>query len=141
VIDGEQGGISESVDWKGGGGFRFYRLGESIFDLDGRINPKVRFAQLAAHVWFSETRTALRSKKRGPLLGVHQGTAYYLLYNGILGDKRPDGGNVLTGRVLAELPAHEGPRVIYGESCRLGAARLKAEGIVFRQTPYDLKAG
>lgn len=141
VVDGEQGGISESVGWKGGGGFRFYRLGDSIFDLDGRINPKVRFAQLAAHVWFSETRTALRSKKRGPLLGVHQGTAYYLLYNGILGDKRPDGGNVLTGRVLTELPAHDGPRVIYGESCRLGAARLKAEGIVFRQTPYDLKAG
>lgn len=137
VIDGKDDAELESL----GAGFRFYRLGDSIFDLDGRINPKVRFAQLAAHVWFSETRTALRGKKRGPLLGVHQGTAYYLLYNGILGDKRPDGGNVLTGRVLTELPAHDGPRVIYGESCRLGAARLKAEGIVFRQTPYDLKAG
>ena len=27
VIEGEQGGISRAVDWKGGGGFRFYRLG------------------------------------------------------------------------------------------------------------------
>ena len=27
VIEGEQGGISEAVDWQGGGGFRFYRLG------------------------------------------------------------------------------------------------------------------
>ena len=26
VIDGEQGGISKSVGWQGGGGFRFYRL-------------------------------------------------------------------------------------------------------------------
>ena len=27
VIEGEQGGISKSVNWQGGGGFRFYRLG------------------------------------------------------------------------------------------------------------------
>lgn len=38
VIDGEQGGISKAVEWKGGGGFRFYHLGETIFDKDGRIN-------------------------------------------------------------------------------------------------------
>ncbi len=25
VVDGESGGISEAVDWTGGGGFRFYR--------------------------------------------------------------------------------------------------------------------
>ena len=34
VIEGEQGGISESVGWKGGGGFRFYRLGPPTFDAD-----------------------------------------------------------------------------------------------------------
>ena len=28
VIDGEQGGISQLVNWHGGGGFRFYELGE-----------------------------------------------------------------------------------------------------------------
>lgn len=27
VVDGEQGGVSEAVDWKGGGGFRFLKLG------------------------------------------------------------------------------------------------------------------
>ncbi|MBF0553245.1 MAG: site-specific DNA-methyltransferase [Nitrospirae bacterium] len=27
VVEGEQGGISEAVGWKGGGGFRFYQLG------------------------------------------------------------------------------------------------------------------
>ena len=74
-----------------------------------------------------------------PLLGVHNGTAYYLLYNGILGDRRPQGGNVLTGPVLAELPQHDGPKVIYGESSRLGAARLQSEGITFKQIPYDVR--
>lgn len=140
VIEGEQGGISQAVAWQGGGGFRFFRLGAPIFDAEGRINPDIRFADLAAHVWFSETRTALHRKPRQPLLGVHAGTAFYLLYNGILGDKRPAGGNVLTARVLAALPPHDGPRVIYGEASRIGPARLKDLGIVFKQTPYDVKA-
>ncbi|MGJ0511034.1 site-specific DNA-methyltransferase [Methylocystis sp.] len=140
VIEGEQGGISEIADWKGGGGFRFYRLGAAVFDPEGRINPDIRFAHLAAHVWFSETHTALHKKPRGPLLGRHNGAAYYLLYNGVLGDKRPDSGNVLTNRVLNELPAHAGLKVIYGEACRIGPARLKDLGIVFKQTPYDVKA-
>lgn len=67
-------------------------------------------------------------------------TAYYLLFNGILGDKRPDGGNVLTSKVLRDLPVHDGPKIIYGESTRLSPGRLKAENIVFKQTPYDVKA-
>ena len=38
------------------------------------------------------------------MMGVYEGTAYVLLYNGILGDRRPAGGNVLTANVLAPLP-------------------------------------
>jgi adenine-specific DNA-methyltransferase len=140
VIDGEQGGISAAVNWQGGGGYRFYRLGEAIFDDDGRINKNIRFATLAAHVWFSETKSPMTGKADTPLLGIHNGIAYYLLFNGILGDKRPDGGNVLTSKVLALLPPHNGPKVIYGESSRFSAERLKLEGITFKQTPYDIKA-
>ena len=141
VVDGEQGGVSEAVGWKGGGGFRFYKLGSPIFDEQGRINPAVRFDHLAAHIWFSETHTPIhRTRKRSPLLGAHEDTAYYLLFNGILGDKSVDGGNVLTRRVLAELPKHAGPKVIYGESSRLGAEAMRGLQITFKQTPYDIKA-
>jgi adenine-specific DNA-methyltransferase len=36
VIDGaDQGGISKAVDWKGGGGFRYYRLVPSLLERDG----------------------------------------------------------------------------------------------------------
>jgi adenine-specific DNA-methyltransferase len=141
VVDGEQGGISEAVGWHGGGGFRFYRLGSPIFDEQGHIHPSIRFDHLAAHVWFAETRTPLAHKrKRSPLLGKHGETAYYLLFNGILGDKRADGGNVLTRRLVAELPAHDGPKVIYGESSRLSKESLLRLGITFKQTPYDVKA-
>lgn len=140
VIEGEQGGISKVANWKGGGGFRFYRLGAAVFDADGRINPNIRFAHLAAHVWFTETHTTLPKVPKTPFLGIHHGVAYYLLYNGILGDKRPDGGNVLTTKVLAVLPAFDGPKVIYGESSRFGLERLQLERITFKQTPYDIKA-
>jgi len=142
VVDGEQGGISEDVNWQGGGGFHFYKLGESIFDEEGKINPSVRFRTLAAHVWFTETHTPLevRSKKASPLLGVHNGIAYYLLYNGILGDKSKDGGNVLTGKILASLPPHQGQKVIYGELTTFSSQRLARENILFKQVPYDIKA-
>lgn len=140
VIEGEQGGISKAENWAGGGGFRFCRLGKVVFDEQGKINPQIRFAQLAAHVWFSETHTPLRRGTRSPMLGIHDGTAYYLLYNGILGDRRPDGGNVLTRQVLADLPPFAGPKVIYGESVRLGMERLRSAQITFKQTPYDIRA-
>ncbi|MBU0618002.1 MAG: hypothetical protein KKI02_09820 [Planctomycetes bacterium] len=54
-------------------------------------------------------------------------------------DKRPDGRNVLTAPVLREPPPHDGPRIAYGEGCRLGPARLKCEGIVSRQTVYETR--
>lgn len=34
VVDGEQGGISKSVEWKGGGGFKFYELAPSLLKKD-----------------------------------------------------------------------------------------------------------
>jgi hypothetical protein len=77
-------------------------------------------------------------EKRSPLLGVHEGRAIYLLYNGILKDRTPDGGNVLTPAVLALLPPFDGPKVIYAAANRLGA-RATREGIVFKQTPYALE--
>jgi hypothetical protein len=61
------------------------------------------------------------------------------LYNGILNDKTHNGGNVLTLNVLAHLPKHEGPKVVYGTACRLGMDRLRREGIAFKQLPYKLK--
>lgn len=139
VVDGEQGGISQAVNWQGGGGFRFYKLGESIFDEDGAIREQITFAQLAAHVWFCETGEPLSGRADSPLLGVHEGTACYLLYNGILGDKKPQGGNVLTRRVLESLPPWDGPKVLYGERNMLSPQRMKELDMVFKQTPYDIK--
>lgn len=142
VVDGEQGGISPIVGWQGGGGFSFYTLGEPAFDESGRLNAAVKFKTLAAYVWTLETGKPGIQEFGSPLLGAHDGKAYFLLYNGILGDRRPDGGNVLTNPVLAHLrELNPGclPMVVYGETSRLGPARLAAEGITFKQIPYDVK--
>ena len=160
VIEGERGGISESAGWTGGGGFRFYRLGPPAFDADGRIRPDIRFPVLAAHIWFAETGRPWDGNGNGPpsgaagggagspLLGVHEGRALALLYNGVLGDRRPNGGNVLTRAVLARIraeiaaaaPGFDGPLTVYGERSRLTAPTLARERIAFKQTPYDVKA-
>ena len=148
VIDGEQGGISKSAGWQGGGGFRFYRLGPPVFDEQGHIRQDIRFPTLAAHVWFSETRCPWNGKGDSPLLGLCDDRAYALLYNGILGDKRPAGGNVLTRVTLARIrdeiervqAEFDGPLTVYGEQSRLTTATLDREGIVFKQMPYDVKA-
>jgi adenine-specific DNA-methyltransferase len=148
VVDGEKGGISEGIGWRGGGGFRFYQLGEPAFDSDGRIRDGIRFAVLAAHVWFSETGTPWNGKGKSPLLGFHGERAFALLYNGILGDKTPKGGNVLTRETLAIINEKiakkkcdfKGTLTIYGEASRLSAATLARKGVVFKQTPYEVKA-
>jgi len=51
VIDGEdQGGISKTVDWQGGGGFRYYRLAPSLIINDRWCNPVINPAYNAAQL-------------------------------------------------------------------------------------------
>jgi site-specific DNA-methyltransferase (adenine-specific)/adenine-specific DNA-methyltransferase len=129
-----------------GGDFQFCKLSaEPLFTAEGQIRSDVTFAQLAEFVWFAETGMGKVSPREtaafdSPLLGVHEGRAIYLLYNGILKDKSAGGGNVLTGPVLESLPTFGGPKVIYAAACRLGTARLLRENITFKQTPYALEA-
>lgn len=145
VVAGEQGGISKTQGWQGGGGFRFYRLGSAVFTEDGQIQPDIRFPVLAAHIWFAETHNPwTEPTPLSPFLGAHADNGYALLYNGILGDKSLSGGNVLTRKTLAVIRSAQGdftgPLVVYGERNALSETTLKAEQIEFKQTPYDVKA-
>ena len=124
-----------------GGSFRFCELGEPLFDEHGQIKPSVRFADLARHVYFTETGEPLPRERvlKSPLIGECRGVGIYLLFNGILGDKSANGGNILTRTVLAQLPKFDGQKVIYCAGCLLGKDRLQAERITIRQTPYEIK--
>ena len=120
-------------------GFQFCKLSKTpLFDASGQVRSDVTFSQLADFVWFAETGLGYVGKADSPLLGIHEGRAVYLLYNGILKDRSEDGGNVLTAAVLASLPAFKGPKVIYAAAERLGA-RATREHVTFKQTPYALE--
>jgi len=90
-----------------------------------------------SHLHRNNGQTGSTGIESSPLLGIHEGRAIYLLYNGILKDRSVGGGNVLTRPVYETLPPHDGPKVIYAAACR-GNAWLQREQITFKQTPYAL---
>ncbi len=143
-----------------GSGFQFCRLSEEpLFNEFGDIRDDVTFAQLADFVWFAEMGEGYMEKgiaspfledgclakglqspsPYSPLLGVKDGAAVYLLFNGILGDRRPAGGNILTKAVYDSLPPHDGPQVIYAAATRIGEAERTRRNIIFKQTPYAIE--
>ena len=140
VAEGYENAKGEQVEGLGGG-FRYCELGEPLFDESGKIRDTVSFADLARHVYFTETGEPLPRGRvtKSPFLGECRGVGIYLLYNGILDDTSAQGGTVLTRAVLAKLPKFEGQKVIYCAGCLLGKDRLQAERILIRQTPYEIK--
>ena len=126
VINGEQSGISKDVGWTGGGEFKFARLGEKLFTASGAINPLVTAEELAAHIWFNRTGTALTEKFSLPLIGIHDGAAIYLIEN------------ILTEKIFATLPIHDGQTIIYGAACRLSNSFLRTNKIIFKQLPTEI---
>ena len=144
VVDGEQGAISKHVGWQGGGGFKFYELGELLLDENGAISEGIDFDTLAAHIWWRETEKSWDvATRNGTFLGVYDGIAYAMLYNGVLHDRSYAGGNVLTPKTMRivreDIGAAKYDRmIVYGECTKLSAAKLKEEKIEFRQTPYDI---
>jgi adenine-specific DNA-methyltransferase len=140
VAEGYKNAKGEKVEGLGGS-FRYCGLGESLFDEKGKIRETVSFADLARHVYFTETGEPLPRGRvaKSPFLGACRGVGIYLLYNGILDDKSAKGGNALTRSVLAQLPPFDGQKVIYCTGCLLGRDRLQKERILVRQTPYEIK--
>jgi site-specific DNA-methyltransferase (adenine-specific)/adenine-specific DNA-methyltransferase len=129
-----------------GGGFRYCHLGTPLFNEFGDIDEAVSFPDLAAHVFFSETGAPLPKKVDGsnPLIGQHKDKIVYLLFSPAeQGFPREAAGNVLTPDALASLPSapdsFDGERVVYAEGCTVSPDRLKAEGVVFKQIPYQIE--
>ena len=110
-----------------GGSFKYFTLGEKLFDEAGALNPAISLEQLAAYIWFKFTGRAFESGKTLPLIGIDKGAAYYLL----------DGE--LTRKILETLPAHSGEKKIFASSCRVSEEFLREQGITFYQTPKKIR--
>ena len=125
-----------------GGGFRYCTLGPALFGEAGLVQEQVEAGDVARHVFYSATNRPLNGAATNglPLIGTHGDTAVYLLPGAAAGGG--DGAApaaVLTDDVLAGLPPHDGPKIIYGAACQISKERRDAEHITFRQVPYDLR--
>lgn len=73
VIEGEQGGISKSQNWQGGGGFKFYELAPSLlnkdkygnFVINKEYNANMLAAAMAKHQGFTYSPDAEMYWKQG----------------------------------------------------------------------------
>lgn len=52
VINGDKTGISKDVDWTGGGGFRYYQLGESLIK-DNDMNWDLTYEEISKALFFT----------------------------------------------------------------------------------------
>ena len=80
VITGEdQTGISKDVNWKGGGGFKYYQLGESVIH-EQDMNWSLRAAEMAEAVFLHFQYKLVEAKwleKVNMYLGKHQSARYH----------------------------------------------------------------
>ncbi len=141
VIAGEQGGISKEVNWQGGGGFTYCELGDALLNNSGLVSESVDFKTIAAYIWLTETKLPILPQE-SPLVGVHEGTAIYVLYGAPAGD--PDhNGVVLTRDRLKKLIAsypHEGEKIIYADAIAgISDQELQAMHVTFKQIPHDIQ--
>jgi len=116
VIDGEQGGISESVGWKGGGGFRFYRLGPPVFDSEGHIRADISFPVLAAHAGSAKPgrRGTARASRR--LLASGRTAPMVSFTTALLATRRPKAATCLRERRSRFFVTRQKRQVLRGNS-------------------------
>jgi adenine-specific DNA-methyltransferase len=138
--------LRHSVQQVSGSGYRFCKLGDTLFDSDGNVGTEVTFSDLAAHIFFCDTGSPIPRRADGasPLIGVFQNRAIYLLFSPhSMGFPATKSVNVLTATVMASLPKpypeFSGTGVVYGEGCTVPDDRLTTAGITFRQIPYQIE--
>lgn len=116
-----------------GGDFQYLDLNGELYDYSGYINPNAQYEDLAAYVYFTETKNYLDlSKIDKPHIGSQGSTHYFLFFEG-------KGKNVLDEKTLKNTDGYKGNKVIYADKCLLDDDFLEKYGIVFKQIPYELK--
>ncbi len=119
-----------------GSGFAYVEVGDRVLDPAGAVAANVTRIDLARIAYFAATSEPLREVRPSALLGVHNGTAVYLVPGAQ--QAGPEAVGELTSESLGSLPPFSGPKVVFGTGCRLSAERLGREDVSFRQIPYQL---
>lgn len=138
VVKGEDpGGITDAVDWKGGGGFRLVRVGPSMFDLDAETGD-VYLAEWATNGAFSEAVAAQLGFERvgePPFCG-RKGRTRLAVLDGVVGEPEVE-------FLVAALDERERVVVVgqaFTEEAEPTLRRL-SPGSKVRHAPHDLLRG
>jgi adenine-specific DNA-methyltransferase len=127
-------GYEEALFPEGTGqGFQYLDLNGELYNQSGSVNSNAQYEDMAAYIYFTETRSYLDvSTIKNPLIGS-QGSTYYFLF---FKDK---GNNILDEKTLRRVDGYKGTKVIYADKCLLDDEFLAKHGILFKQIPYELK--
>lgn len=138
VIAGEDpGGITEAVNWKGGGGFRHLRVGPSMFDLDPE-SEEVYLAEWATNGAFSAAVAAQLGFERAdepPFCG-RKGRSRLAVLDGVVGEAEVE-------FLVSALDEHERVVVVakaFTDDAESSLRQL-SPGSKVRHAPYDLLRG
>lgn len=116
-----------------GQGFQYLDLNGELYNQSGFVNPDVHYEDMAAYIYFTETKNYLDIPSiKNPYIGSQGSTHYFLFFEG-------KGKNVLDEKTLKKTEGHNGSKVIYADKCLLDEEYLTKKGIIFKQIPYELK--
>ena len=116
-----------------GQGFNYLELNGELYDHSGFINSDAKYEDLAAYIYFTETKSYLDlSLIKNPYIGSKSNTSYFLFFEA-------KGKNILNEQALKKTNKYKGNRVIYADKCLLDEDTLEKQGVIFKQIPYELK--
>lgn len=116
-----------------GQGFEYLELNGELYDTSGFVNPQARYEDMAAYVYFTETKKYLDLPSiKNPFIGSQGSTNYFLFFEG-------KGNNILDEKTLKKTEGYKGKKVIYADKCLIDDEHLLELGITFKQIPYELK--
>ncbi|OGE32136.1 hypothetical protein A2631_02280 [Candidatus Daviesbacteria bacterium RIFCSPHIGHO2_01_FULL_44_29] len=114
-------------------GFEYLDLNGVLYDYSGYVNPDAQYEDMAAYIYFTETKDYLDlSKIKNPYIGAQGSTNYFLFF------KEKD-KNILDEKSLRETASYKGSKVIYADKCLIDEEDLAKQGVIFKQIPYELK--
>jgi DNA modification methylase len=130
VIEGYDGAKFPSGT---GGSFGYLNLNGVLYDYSGYVNPDAHYEDMAAYIYFTETKNYLDlSIIKNPYIGSQGAIHYFLFFK----DK---GTNILDKTALKKTDNVKGSRVIYADKCLIDEEELSKLGVTFKQIPYELK--
>lgn len=133
----DEGGITGAVEWKGGGGFRYSKVGPSMFDLD-RETGEVFLAEWATNGAFSDAVAAqlgFEKDDETPFCG-RKGRTRLAVLDGVVGATEVE-------FLVASLGERERAVVVGKVFTEEAEARLRelSPGSRMRHAPHDLLRG